>query len=402
MARSSMAARVFVGAAALCLSFACLGCQSSATIDPEVEAMVESAVTNAGVSTKDVAAVVSGRIITQQRVDDVMTVQRIHSNLESDAAWNAYLASAGLTERDVRDTIIKSLIDIELVDIESERLGISLDEQEVADRISSLESLYPSHASFVDALRKNGYTEDEYEMAVRQSLLWSALQKAEVPLPTPTEEQIRQYAAVVAPTLVGRRSSHILLSGSDYATAQDVHQQLLDGADFVELVQQYSIDTATPDGDQGWDSLTVFVEPYQEALNQLEPGEFSDVVRTRFGYHIILCTDKYDAPLDADGSVDIDAIPDDLMQAIVDLMSRSLMTQMADDYMAYLEATIPIAVFDTEGNQIPPAEVGLATELPANPSSTDSAVEKIQGDAEDGVPVVLDDRSDDVTVDMLP
>lgn len=363
--------------------------------------MVESAVTNAGVSTKDVAAVVGGRIISQQQVDDVLETRRIHNRLEQQDDWEAYLASSGLTERDVRNAIIKNLVDMELIELEADRLGISLTDQEVEDRIAELESRYPSHASFVEALRKNGYTEDDYENAIRQSLLWTALQNAEVLLPSPTDEEIRQYAAVVAPTLVGRRSSHILLSGSDYTKAQEIHQQLEDGADFTELVEKYSIDTASPDGDQGWDSLNVLVEPYQEALDQLEPGEFSDVVRTRFGYHIILCTDKYDAPLDEDGQVDIDAIPDDLMDAIVALMSRNLATEMADNYMEYLEATTPIAVFDVDGNQIPIAEVGLATEAPTVSASSDSAVEKVQGDAEDGVPVIDDAAANAMGVDFL-
>lgn len=400
MARSSKVARICVGAAALCLSFACLGCQSSATIDPEVEAMVESAVTNAGVSTKDVAAVVGGRIVSQQQVEDALMFQRIHGNLEDDDAWELYLASAGVTEDEIRNATIKNLIDAELVAFEADRLGIVLNDQEVDSRIASLESRYPSHASFLEALRKNGYTEEGYRGAVRQSLLWSALQSAQVPPPSPTEEQVRQYAVVVAPTLVGRRSSHILLSGSDYTKAQEVHRLLEEGADFTELVQTYSIDTTSVDGDQGWDSLTVFVEPYQTALDQLQPGEFSDVVRTRFGYHIILCTDIYEAPLGPDGSIDIAAIPDDLMSSIVDLMSRSLAMQMADDYMRYLEATIPIAVFDADGNQIYPGDVGLATQA-TPPASTDSAVEKIQGDIEDGVSVVIDDEGDPA-VDVLP
>lgn len=362
--------------------------------------MVESAVTNAGVSTKDVAAVVGGRIVSQQQVEDALAFQRTHGNLEDDDAWKLYLDSAGVTENEIRNAILKNLIDAELVEFEAERLGVVLNDQEVDSRIASLEGRYPSHASFLEALRKNGYTEEGYRGAVRQSLLWSALQSAQVPPPSPTEEQVRQYAVVVAPTLVGRRSSHILLSGSDYAKAQEVHRLLEEGADFTELVQKYSIDTTSVDGDQGWDSLTVFVEPYQNALDQLQPGEFSDVIRTRFGYHIILCTDIYEAPLGPDGTIDITEIPDDLMDAIVDLMGRSLAMQMADDYMRYLEATIPIAVFDVDGNQVYPGDVGLATEV-ALPSSTDSAVEKIQGDIEDGVSVVID-NDDDPAMDVLP
>lgn len=348
--------------------------------------MVESAVSSAGVSTEDVAAVVSGRIITQQEVDDRLQTERMRRGLQKQADWDAYLQSAGMTEWDARAAIIKNLIDSQLVDIAAEHLGIAVSDEDIAASIEPLESRYPSHESFVEALEDNGYTEEEYTEAVGRSLLWQALVAQELSLPHPTEEQIRQYASVVAPTLAGKRSSHIVFSVNDWVLANQVLEELRQGADFAEMASAYSIDTAAPaDGDQGWDSVNTFVDAYQTALDSLEPGELSDVIRTRFGYQIILCTDKYTAPLDAEGNIDIDAIPSDLMDVIVQYMSRNLATQLADNYIAYLEATTPIAVFDASGTQVALADVGLETTVTPATSSAEEAMERLQEEAEDGL-----------------
>lgn len=376
-------ARVGIGVAALCLGIACFGCQGSATMDPSIEAMVETAVQNAGINIEDVAAVVGGRIITQEQVDRAIQFEREHNHLTNDKAWRDYLESADLTERDVRAAILKRLIDDQLIELVADDLDIEVTDAEVQAYVAPLENRYPSRQSFLDALEASGYSEEEYLGSVRRSMLWDAVREAVVPVPEPTDEQVREYAIVVAPTLVGRRSSHILFSSSDYAKAQEALEKLKNGADFEELVAEYSIETGSPDGDQGWDCLDTFVGPYQSALDKLEPGEFSDIVRTRFGYHIILCTDEYTAPLDANGQVDIDAIPDTLMAVIIQAMERSIETQMATEFMAFLEEDTPIAVFDEHGVQVPNNEIGLGVEnvraSDAEPTVTDVQVQEEPG-----------------------
>ena len=330
MGRSSKVTRVCAGVAALLLAFACSGCQNAVQEEPSADDMVESALSSAGIDVADVAAVASGRIITQQDVEDAIAAERVRYGFEGDASWNSYLESAGLSEHDVWAVTVKSMVDNALVEAEAERLGIDVSDR-VARRVESVASLYPSHAAFIEALADKGYTEESYTDAVSHNLLWDALRDEVVSDPEPTDEQIRQYAEVVAPTLTGRRSSHILFASDDYATALDVLEQIEAGADFATLAAEYSIDsTAADGGDVGWDSLNTFVPAYQQALDELEVGEVSGIVRSSFGYHIIMCTDKYDAPTGEDGAIDIDAIPDDLMDAIVQAMRESLSTQLFD------------------------------------------------------------------------
>lgn len=64
---------------------------------------------------------------------------------------------------------------------------------------------------------------------------------------------------------------------------------------FEEAVQKYSKDeaTASKGGDLGWFQLDQFQIPsFKEAVLKLNPGEISEPVNTRFGYHLIRLDDR--------------------------------------------------------------------------------------------------------------
>lgn len=80
---------------------------------------------------------------------------------------------------------------------------------------------------------------------------------------------------------------HILLA--DRISAEDVLRHLRNGKDFVELARKYSqCPSASQGGDLGNLAGKKNVDPdFMEVLEVLKPGEISEIVRTRFGYHLI-------------------------------------------------------------------------------------------------------------------
>ncbi len=92
----------------------------------------------------------------------------------------------------------------------------------------------------------------------------------------------------------GIQISHILVETEE--EANDLIQQLKDGADFAELAKEKSIDTGS--GAQGGDLGTVnestsFVPEFLSAALALEPGEMTETpVKSDFGYHIIKAGDR--------------------------------------------------------------------------------------------------------------
>ena len=78
--------------------------------------------------------------------------------------------------------------------------------------------------------------------------------------------------------------------------AKNVLNQAQGGEDFAALARKYSQDTSAGNGgDLGYFSEKDMEKPFAEAAFSLKKGEISDLVRTRFGIHIIKVEDIRDA-----------------------------------------------------------------------------------------------------------
>ncbi|MBD1575522.1 peptidylprolyl isomerase [Vibrio sp. S11_S32] len=91
-----------------------------------------------------------------------------------------------------------------------------------------------------------------------------------------------------------RKVAHILIKG-DEAKAKAILAQLKGGADFATLAQKDSADvgSAKSGGDLGWIEKGVMDPEFEKAAFSLKnKGEISDVVKSSFGYHIIMLEDE--------------------------------------------------------------------------------------------------------------
>jgi peptidyl-prolyl cis-trans isomerase C len=93
------------------------------------------------------------------------------------------------------------------------------------------------------------------------------------------------------------RARHILVTTEE--EAQTIRQELEGGADFAKLAEAKSKDqhTAKQGGDLGYFERDRMIPEVEETSFRLKVGEMSDIVKTRFGYHIIKLEDKKDASL---------------------------------------------------------------------------------------------------------
>ena len=83
------------------------------------------------------------------------------------------------------------------------------------------------------------------------------------------------------------------------ARAQEVYQKVKAGEDFAELAKKYSDDggSAVKGGELPEFGPGVMIEPFEKAAFSLHtPGEVSDLVETRFGYHIIKLESRKERP----------------------------------------------------------------------------------------------------------
>jgi peptidyl-prolyl cis-trans isomerase SurA len=94
---------------------------------------------------------------------------------------------------------------------------------------------------------------------------------------------------------------HILMKPTPTMTEAEVKRKLLElkekivnkAATFEDLARQYSQDTfASKGGDMGWLVKGDVPDEFEAAMNQLKPGEISDVVQSPFGFHLIQVVER--------------------------------------------------------------------------------------------------------------
>ena len=155
----------------------------------------------------------------------------------------------------------------------------------------------------VQQAREMGLEDDpqvaaQLELIRRNLLATQALQRM-VQERTPSEEAVEQEYERLTTMEGGQKeyqARHILVDSQEQAN--ELIQQLDEGADFAALAEQHSNDpgSAAQGGSLGWFSPDVMVQAFAQAVQQLEEGQVTqEPVQTQFGWHVIELTDVRDA-----------------------------------------------------------------------------------------------------------
>lgn len=154
--------------------------------------------------------------------------------------------------------------------------------------------------SFEMVLMQHGYASEE---AYRESLETHLLEQEAITedIEVSDEEIEARYNRYITEV----EASHILVEDEEFAN--ELYQELLDGADFAELAGEHSTDPGSGDkgGELGYFKAKDMVPEFEDAAYQLGVDEISEPVQSTHGWHIIKVTDIRDYDGDVDSLEDM-------------------------------------------------------------------------------------------------
>ena len=238
--------------------------------------------------------------------DDIITITEVREAMGPETEHLSQQYSGFALEQQVKASYkrtLNSLVDAQLQLARARRMNLRVSEEDVNQQIETLKKQNQvADEQFLQLLKTRGLTLETYKKQVHEGLLVTKVVNAEVRsrltvLDTELQEAYRakqqQYQVAGGQTV-----SHILFLFPPYATEQDeqrlrakaeaVLQQVRNGGEFTVLARQYSDGpSAETGGLLGTFRPGELLPGFEEAAAQLKPGEISDVVQTRIGFHII-------------------------------------------------------------------------------------------------------------------
>jgi peptidyl-prolyl cis-trans isomerase SurA len=252
-----------------------------------------------------IAAIVGEEIILKSEVEEQLLFFCMQAGIEP-------TDSVRLVE--VREEILARMIDAKIVVQEARKQKIAVTPEElnqaIENAVNEVKTRMGSEEKFVEEMEREGLTEENlrerYRKELESQLLAMKLVDKEVRSKiTVTEEDVSKFYEERKGDLPKRPpevtlAQIVIIPDADSTVeiesrqrAQEVLKAVASGQSFERLAAQYSEDpSAENGGDVGFFAKGDFEEGFEEAAFGLEPGGVSELVRSRFGYHIIKLVEK--------------------------------------------------------------------------------------------------------------
>jgi peptidyl-prolyl cis-trans isomerase C len=161
--------------------------------------------------------------------------------------------------------------------------GYTVDDTALQARLDALAAQVGGPDALAAWQAQNGYSEASFRQALRRQIAAAWMRD--------------QIAAAVPSSAEQVHVRQILLYNA--AEAQSALAQLQAGTDFNSLAAYYD---PLAQGELGWFPRSYLPEPaFEEAAFALQPGQYSDIIHTEAGYHIIMVIERDPAhPLSPD------------------------------------------------------------------------------------------------------
>jgi len=254
----------------------------------------------------DLVATMNGRPLFRDDLDrELQAVLTQYAQIYAQFGQDLRALIAGAAGRELQLNLeleaLNRLAGREVLLEEAEKRGIDVTDADVDERFAELYEEFlagrdMTEEEFEAYIVSVGGTMDEFfsssKRSVREQLIVAGLQDDVVGPIELTDDDVATFFEENRANYEEEeqlRASHILVDTQTQAEA--VAERLQAGEDFAALAQELSTcPSGASGGDLGWFVRGQMVAPFEEAAFALEDGETSGIVKTEFGFHIILRT----------------------------------------------------------------------------------------------------------------
>ena len=251
-------------------------------------------------SSEDKIAVVNGVVITRSQYDREVKIQRERVTRQGRKVTDDQLPA-------LKNQVLEGLIEREILIQESRKAGINISDQKVDEQLAKIKKRYPDENEFNNALSKMDLSEDDVKNQIKHGLAIRELIDKQITDKVVITDKESKAFYDGNPQLFKQpeqvKASHILIKADANADEakkaeakkkiKEVQQKLKDGGDFSGLAKEFSEGPSNvKGGDLGYFNRGQMVKPFEDAAFAMQPNEVSDIVETRFGYHLIKVYDK--------------------------------------------------------------------------------------------------------------
>ncbi len=249
----------------------------------------------------------------------------------------------------VRNNIIDNFINEELLIQDSKSHGIKVESSEVETAFADIQKRFNDAAALEKALSESNITVDDLKVKIKRVIASKKVIDTQVVNTIVVSKAENRAFYDAHPEYFKKaeqvKASHILIKCDASAEPlvkdeakkkiKDIQKKLKGGESFSELATQFSdCPSKNQRGDLGFFERQKMVKPFADAAFALQINEFSDIVETDFGFHLIKVTDRKAASTDTYEAVE---------EKINSHLKRGKIQEAVGNYIENLRAKATIA-----------------------------------------------------------
>lgn len=246
-----------------------------------------------------VVAIVDNDVVMQSQLD-----ARLREVQQTIDKRGGALPPESVLSQQVLERLIIENIQLQIGD----RSGIRITDEELNQAMGTIAQRNGmSLEQFREALARDGLSYADARDQVRREMIISRVRQRRVAERIQvTDQEVQNFLAsdlgkmqlseefrlanILIPVSEGASSSEIQAADRQ---AQELYQQLQQGADFAQLaIARSASETALEGGEMGWRKAGQLPPPFDSMISQLNPGEVTEPVRTPGGFIILKLIEK--------------------------------------------------------------------------------------------------------------